>query len=113
MQTDQYSADLTSFCFTGFPNNEKRKLVHLSGTLPVLYQGQNYLHLGSVKSLLIQRSLVQTSLMVRASQDHSPLLSLVLVSPQVVSITSRYVSGSMKPTRRPVPAVLFVRLSPW
>ncbi|MED6255975.1 hypothetical protein ATANTOWER_017780, partial [Ataeniobius toweri] len=25
-----------------FPNNEKRKLVHLSGTLPVLYQGSQY-----------------------------------------------------------------------
>ncbi|MEQ2159164.1 hypothetical protein GOODEAATRI_019782, partial [Goodea atripinnis] len=40
--TDQYCANLTSFCFTGFPNNEKRKLVHLSGTLPVLYQGSQY-----------------------------------------------------------------------
>ncbi|XP_047224334.1 E3 ubiquitin-protein ligase RNF31 isoform X3 [Girardinichthys multiradiatus] len=28
--------------FYCFPNNEKRKLVHLSGTLPVLYQGSQY-----------------------------------------------------------------------
>uniref|UniRef100_A0A3B3X7S1 UEV domain-containing protein n=1 Tax=Poecilia mexicana TaxID=48701 RepID=A0A3B3X7S1_9TELE len=38
----RFGSEPMFLCFAGFPNKETRRLLHLSGTLPVFYQGSAY-----------------------------------------------------------------------